>query len=86
MEQNLDNSPSYERLASDCCSMAITIEAIRKLVNGTQPTIANIDYTAAILDEFHKCHSEGMFRKPYFDMMEVAVRLNSAIKASQNCA
>lgn len=38
MEQSLDNSPSYEQLASDCCSMATTIESIRKLIIGTQPT------------------------------------------------
>ena len=46
----------------------------------------NRDYTADILNEFHKCRSEGIFRKPYFDLKEMAVRLNSAIKASQNCA
>lgn len=40
MEQPLDNSPSYNQLASECCFLSITLESIRKLSNGTQPTIA----------------------------------------------
>lgn len=42
MEQPLDNSPSYEQLASECCAMARTIESIRTaLVElGTTPNRA----------------------------------------------
>ena len=44
MEQPIDNSPSYEQLASECCAMARVIETIRTALAelGTTPNTASL--------------------------------------------
>lgn len=69
--------------------MVLTIPIRRKVsadAEDQQKLPANIDYTAALEKEAIKWYHEGHFLLSETAIKELASRLNSVIKAQQNCA
>ena len=52
----------------------------------TQPTASNIDYTAALENELYRLYEQEFVDIDEDNINEVATRLNSVVKAQQNCA
>jgi len=70
------------------CDQAVIVKRARKIpCCGTQPTSANIDYTAALKVELDRyVIDNGCMPLSESKLYELATRLNSVVKAQQNCA
>ncbi|MDD5006597.1 MAG: hypothetical protein PHS93_09915 [Candidatus Omnitrophica bacterium] len=70
------------------CSYGIDFEAlktVRAAVSEGQKPTTNIDYTAALEDELRKCFYGAVVMFREYNFHEIATRLNSVVKAQQNC-